>query len=385
MDLYTQIADLQKLHKNFLNLISEHEDYARNVLSKWAEGFEDRDGKFVKEFQTTFNSSFWELYIFACLKELGFIVDFSFERPDFVAHNEHISYCVEASTASSAAGTPDEWEADYSPETIKNIDKKGIVDFATVRLSNTLTAKYKKFTQDYSELEQVKGKPFIIGIAPFEQPFSYLQNEQAIRRVLYGFDKFIYKEFPEKNERIILGQEYIDSITKPNGSEIPLGYFVKGMMNEISAVIFSNTATFGKVRALSDDPGDIFFESIRYSDFGLKSIHTILPKKEYNETLLDGLHIFHNPFADNPISWEYFDDDDITHHDFDFTKGIPLVKTHNGALFQRSTFKLKIPTRRIRQKIYKSLKKANSKLQKKHVKTDQPLSIKDLEDIFGTL
>lgn len=32
-------------------------------------GFEDRDGKFVKEFQTTFNSSFWELYLFACLRD----------------------------------------------------------------------------------------------------------------------------------------------------------------------------------------------------------------------------------------------------------------------------------------------------------------------------
>jgi len=247
MDLFTPVDDPKKLHKNFLNLIAEPEDYARNVLLNWAEGFIDRDGKFVKEFQTSFNSSFWELYIFACLKELGFVVDFSYERPDFVVNNEEISFCIEASIASSAFDTPDEWEADYSPETIKNLDKGNIVDFATIRLSNTLTAKYKKFINDYSRLEHVKGKPFLIAIAPFEQPFSYLQNEQAIRRVLYGFDKFIYEEFPERNERIILGQEYLDSITKPNGSKIPLGYFVKGMMNEISAVIFSNTATFGKV------------------------------------------------------------------------------------------------------------------------------------------
>ena len=385
MDLFTPITDLQKLHKNFVNVIAEPADYARNVLLQWADGFVDRDGKFVKEFQTSFNSSFWELYIFACLKELGFAVDFSFERPDFVVKNDEISFCIEASIASSAIDTPDEWEADYSPETIKNLDKKGIVDFATIRLSNTLTAKYRKFTNDYSELDQVKGKPFVVAIAPFEQPFSFLQNEQAIRRVLYGFDKFIYEEFPERNERIILGQEYLDSITKPNGSEIPLGYFVKEMMNEISAVIFSNTATFGKVRTLSDDPGHIFFESIRYNDFGLKPIHTILPKKKYRETLLDGVNIFHNPFAEYPISWQFFDRDDITHHDFDVETGIPLVKTHDGALFQRSTFKLNIPTRKMREKIYKLLGKTNLKLQKKHVKTDQPLSIRDLEDIFGPL
>lgn len=90
--------------------------------------------------------------------------------------------------------------------------------------------------------------------------------------------------------------------------------------------------------------------------------------------LLDGLYIFHNPFAEYPISWHFFDRDDITHHDFDLETGVPLVKTHDGALFQRSTFKLNIPTR-----------KMNLKLQKKHVKTDQPLSIRDLEDIFGPL
>ena len=383
MDLFSPVTEIEKLHKNFLNVIAEPEDYARKVLSNWAEGFVDRDGKFVKEFQTSFNSSFWELYIFACLKELGFSVNFSFERPDFVVNNEEISFCIEASIASSAADTPDEWEANFSPLTLMNLDKKEIIDFATIRLSNTLTAKYKKFSNSYNQLDQVKEKPFVIGIAPFEQPFSYLQNEQAISRVLYGFDKFIYKEFPERNERIILGQEYIDSITKPNGSEIPLGYFVNGMMNELSAVIFSNTATFGKVRALSDDPGDIFFESIRYNEFGLKPIHSILPKKEYRENVFDGLHIFHNPFANHPISWKYFNRDEITHHDFDFEKGIPLIKTHHGALFQRTTQKLNIPNRKTRKKIYISVKKANLRLKKKHVKTDQPLSIKDLEDIFG--
>ena len=383
MNLFELTVPKEQLHKNFGNVIAEQTDFARKVLLSWADGFVDRDGKFVKEFQTSFNSSFWELYIFACLKELGFEVDFSFNRPDFVIKNDYVSFCIEASIASSAIDTPDEWEADFSPETLKKVDKDKVVDSATIRLSNTLTAKYKKFSKEYSELDQVKNKPFIIAIAPFEQPFSYIQNEQAIQRVLYGFNKFIYEEYPERNERIILGQEYIDSIKKPNGSEIPLGYFVKEEMKEVSAVIFSNTATFGKVRALSDDPGDIFFESIRYNDFGLKPIHTILPKKEYSETILDGLHIFYNPFASHPISSEFFDRKEITHHDYDFKKGIPLVKSHDGALFQRSTQKLLIPNRKARQKIYKSIKKVNARLQKRHIKTDQPLSIRDLEDIFG--
>lgn len=47
----------------------------REVLSGWASGFRDRDGKFVKEFQTTYNSSFWELYLFAAFKDLGCTAD----------------------------------------------------------------------------------------------------------------------------------------------------------------------------------------------------------------------------------------------------------------------------------------------------------------------
>jgi hypothetical protein len=33
----------------------------RDVLLEWSDGFGDRDGKFIIEFHTTFNSAFWEL------------------------------------------------------------------------------------------------------------------------------------------------------------------------------------------------------------------------------------------------------------------------------------------------------------------------------------
>ncbi len=203
-----------------------------------------------------------------------------------------------------------------------------------------------------------------------------------MRRVLYAFDKYIYEDFPDRNERIVIGHENMEDILKPNGTKIPLGFFVKSEMKEISAVIFSNTATFGKVRALSDDPGDLFFESIKYNDKGLKPKHTILPKSEYQETLLDGLHIFHNPFATYPISFRSFDRDEITHHDFDLKAGIPVIKTHDGVLFQRSTFKIRIPTPQIRKKIYKAMEKANKELAKQNPDSDKPLNIRDICGLY---
>jgi hypothetical protein len=72
MDLFTHVVPPEALHPNFRRLADKHSGADRAVLSQWADGFKDRDGKFVREFQATFNSGFWELYIFACCKELGF-------------------------------------------------------------------------------------------------------------------------------------------------------------------------------------------------------------------------------------------------------------------------------------------------------------------------
>jgi hypothetical protein len=59
MDLRTLLVTQDKLHPNFRALITPgFFDEEWETLHKWADGFVDRDGKFVREFQTTFNSSF---------------------------------------------------------------------------------------------------------------------------------------------------------------------------------------------------------------------------------------------------------------------------------------------------------------------------------------
>ena len=39
--------------------------------------------KFIKEFQISFNSSLWELYLNKAFLDLGFKIDYSKESPDF--------------------------------------------------------------------------------------------------------------------------------------------------------------------------------------------------------------------------------------------------------------------------------------------------------------
>ena len=85
LDLFTPIADENKQHPIFKMMLQEQYQPERDVLTSWANGFEDRDGKFIYEFQTTFESSMWELYIHEFLKHLGAEIDFSHHAPDFVA------------------------------------------------------------------------------------------------------------------------------------------------------------------------------------------------------------------------------------------------------------------------------------------------------------
>ena len=76
--------------------------------------------------------------------------------------------CVEAVISNNAFNSKPEYER--KPEDNPKLDE--IVRTATIRLANAICYKYKdKFKKIYSKLDYVKGKPFILAVAPFEQPY----------------------------------------------------------------------------------------------------------------------------------------------------------------------------------------------------------------------
>ena len=210
MNLYHPVVPPDQWHSNFQNTWIQRNPWNECVIADWVSGFEDRDGKFAKEFQTTFNSSFWELYLFACLKQLNFTVDFSHQSPDFVISKGSEKFCVEAAIASNAKGTEAEWEGSPESRMSESVDRQGIVERSIPRLTNTLAAKHKRYRDYYSTLNHVSGHPFIVAIAPFEQPQSYMQTDRAIRNVLYQYDIPVYKDIPEENRRLIFGECPVD-------------------------------------------------------------------------------------------------------------------------------------------------------------------------------
>ncbi len=235
MNLFLPVVEEKKLHQNFRNIVKINDSFAFDVLADWATGFVDRDGKFIKEFQTSFNSSFWELYLFAVLKQYGYEVDFSKSVPDFYIPRER--FCIEATTASNPIeGVPEYIQKRVMPPS----DLNEFNQQAIIRLSNSIVTKYDKYINSYSKLAHVSGKPFIIAVAGFDQPYSFLACQRAAEAVLH--DYYVDEEdwLSKKDIALEISAENLKSVQKDNGAPVQLGIFNSNKYSKISAVIFSS-------------------------------------------------------------------------------------------------------------------------------------------------
>ena len=326
VDLFKIQVDENKLHSHFIYLLKDEQKPIRDILMKWAKDFEDRDNKFSKEFQTTFNSSFWELYLYQVFKELDMRVDFSKPAPDFTVNTSYGIINVEAVTSNHANGNEPEWSLKSFKDKIETKSDKDFLDYSSVRLLNALNSKHKKYIKNYSKLEHVQRKPFIIAVAPFEQPGFSMQNNEAINRVLYaqGIDKNTWQEI------------LINTVEKKNGVELELGMFTTDKYKEISAIIFSTTATMSKAIVQTN-----LNCMVRVSKYHRKKglLMDMLDNSQYTEAHIDGLQIYHNPFAENPLDSRIFDEYEITHYFYDIKlKEIKVFQNDNTLISRNIIF-----------------------------------------------
>jgi len=340
MDLFTPLVPLEQQHQHF-RFISQSGlcDSELEVIKSWADGFTDRDGKFIKEFQTTFNSSFWELYLFACFKELGLAVNLSYETPDFVMTSPHGEIIAEATTANHPKGFRPEW--DKGLPDLRKLDETSMDDMlrlSTIRLLQAITDKYKKFIKTYSKLTYAQNKPFVICVSPFDQPFFFLQDAIALVQVLYAFEQPLLIPGSQEGEMLIVGESRRYRVQKKPGVEIPLGLFTNPNMADVSAIFFNNRATLCKVRALAEaGKYPVIFYGSRAieseTETGVQRFVTERPN--YQETLLDGFHVLLNPFAKNPLDLEIFKGREIAVHDHNPQTESYRLKIPNNFLYQR--------------------------------------------------
>lgn len=297
MQLFVPVVGEEKLHHNFQTIVRPGNTRVLDVLNDWASGFSDRDNKFVREFQTTFNSSFLELYVFAVLKKYELAVNFSRQSPDFCL--PAAGFNIECAVAEHAAGAAPE-QARLQAEIPRNLNEFN--RRSIIRLSNALMAKIRKFRHGYSKLDYVQGRPFVIAISNFDQPNSFLAVHRPIEAVLHAYyvdeERFIAAGHPN----VPLKGEELSRVFKDNDAPIELGLFTTPEFREISAVMFSGVANAGKLLALTQDSGTrSMFKAVR-RDPNATQPHVVEEREtRYQENLLDGLRIYYNPFADHPL------------------------------------------------------------------------------------
>lgn len=337
MDLFTPIISEEQLHPNFRFITQPNLCIPEmEIIKGWAEGFVDRDGKFVKEFQTTFNSSFWELYLFACFKELDCSVNFSHETPDFLVNSLYGEFIAEATTANHPDNFRPEWDKDL--QLLEKTSNDDILRLSTIRLSNAISSKHRKYTSKYSKLPHVQNKPFVICVTPFDQPFFYVQDSLAIVRLLYAYEATLTIPGNQEGEQIIVGESRCFRVQKNPGVNLELGLFTDNRMADVSAVFFNTRATFSKVRALVKEGNyPIIFVGARMVQSknlsGLQSF--IEARPEYQETILDGLHILINPFAKHPLNLKMFEGREVAIHNYDPKTDNYQSEIPHGFLLQR--------------------------------------------------
>lgn len=297
-----------KLHPKFLQLKKLMMDGERKIVSSWAEGFVDRDNKIVTEFQTTFHSAFWELFLHRVFSDLDFTIDFSRNRPDFIISSPAKFY-VEAVIAGirnngrlESARNQDDILDNFIPPHLQGDFDAHLIE-AIVRYSNAIYFKLEKLETKYRQLPWLDNNvPFVIALSSYSQVNYGREYYHPMLALLYGmFYDAVEDEYSE-----------LEQVLKP-GSKAPinLSIFNDPRMREVSAIIFSCTVTIGKLTALSKSANNFEFNQntvliVRQVEeephFRIQDV-----SEESPELHSDGLFVFHNPNARVQLPIETFE------------------------------------------------------------------------------
>lgn len=320
IDLFKPTRPTHELNPGFVKLLtSEGFSPARGIIDEIMPAFVDIDGNFVDQFQTVgFDSRIWELYLFAYIHEEQLFLDRGFHAPDFVVAKYGKTVCVEAVTVNPTAGAQQEREVEnvgspQSPEEIREL----LNGYMPIKWGSPL---YSKLQKRYWALPHVTGKPLVLAIADFHDSMSMLWSSTALFEYLYGVRHDFHLD---ENGQLIISPLPID-VHSHGEKKIPSGFFLQPDANNISAVLFSSSATISKFNRMGKLAGfgSREVKMIRWGFCYKHDPNSALPgtfvvevdPRNYHETWGEGLSMFHNPNALYPVPEELFSS--IAHHKF---------------------------------------------------------------------
>ena len=303
LDFFKPVVTRERMHPDFAK-IAEQEGFssARGIIEPMMRWYEDPDGNFVEQFQTTgFDARIWELYLFAAFSEMGYQIDRTEAVPDFTCKNIGAEFCLEATTVGASREGP---LAIIPPIDTKEGRLAFIREFMPLKYGSALHSKFKK---SYWEKPNVKDKPLIFAVADFQGGLSMIMTRSSLPMYLYGYD---YDWRKDETGRLHITPRKIEK-HRWGTKEITSGFFDQPGAENISAVVFNNSGTISKFLRMGRLAG---FGSSRVTltRVGTAVDHDpdatepitfrpIVNTPSYSETWVEGFDVFHNPNALHPL------------------------------------------------------------------------------------
>ncbi|MGO9782021.1 MAG: hypothetical protein ACLPQY_19995 [Streptosporangiaceae bacterium] len=276
-----------KLHPLFLQVRdSRGHIAARGLMDRVFSEYVDKDGNFVRDFQTQgFSARVWELSLFAYLFEEGYTLDSEHAMPDFVIADGCAIEAVTNQPRNPMSAPESDLQTEEELRLHFTINSSARISEFQNQLRKAITSKMRKRFSDgraYWELPHVRDLPFVVAIQSF-----YAETSTAFTDAVAA--------------AYLLGEQ--------TGSG---GLFDDPELTPLSAVLFSNSGTVGQFNRIGKQFGygveDVMI--LRYGvcydptpgavaarQFGYEVGTPGSPREDFAQSL----HVIHNPNADRPL------------------------------------------------------------------------------------
>jgi len=209
VDLLTPIYEDDRLHPSFKRLLTARTlRSGRLQIEECSARYDDQDGNFVEQFQTTgFDARTFELYINELLFSEVFEHSDKLPYPDFHVSKNNVQIAIECTTANPTQTGKSEIEA-YSPINPRDADIDDLVQRlladAPIQIASPLFSKLNKRFKGvpYWDLPSVKGKPFILAVQTFHEDGALAFSASALAGYLYGVKNWLSTRINLKNIRV---------------------------------------------------------------------------------------------------------------------------------------------------------------------------------------
>jgi hypothetical protein len=294
MDFFTPVADRALLSPSFVRLTTaDGYSPALGLIREMMQYFDDADGNFVEQFQTTaFDARLWELYLYGLFNELGYGLDRNEPAPDFHCVGLLGDFFVEATTVNPS---------DEAPEIDPEKEDAYYDGYVPRKFGSVLFSKIKK---KYWEKPHVAGNPLVLAVQDFHSPGSMVWSNTGLVQYLYGIRQETKVDGDGKVEIV---SERIGS-HKWDGKELPSNFFIQPHAENISAVIANPSGTLSKFnrmgflagfgnRKIGIIRGGFAYQGELWPTRFAAKVH----EPGYRESWGQGLSVYHNPNARIPL------------------------------------------------------------------------------------